>query len=258
MKHDLMRLRRPVFTICVLALACAAGLHAAEPADPTAEQATAEEVRDKKAVARFLGVLENNPRRGTALDRVYGYHVERGTLETLVKTYVDRTVKNPKDGAAWMIRALLESQRGNDAAAVAAFREAEPRLPKDPLVSYYMGQSLVLVGQPDAAVDAFERAITRKPAQADLLEIFQALGRVHQRALRSEQALAVWNRLEKLFPGNQRVQELIAKTLVEEGQHAQALPRFEALAKVTKDPYRKAQFRMEAADIRIRLGLEGC
>ena len=107
---------------------------------------------------------------------------------------------------------------------------AEVTRSDDPLPPYYLGQALVLVGQPDAAAEAFERALARNPARSDLLEIFQALGRVHQRAQRKQEALQVWARLEKLFPGDARVQEQIAATLVEEGQSAEALPRYEALS----------------------------
>ena len=89
----------------------------------------------------------------------------------------------------------------------------------DPLAAYYLGQSLVLVGQPEKAAAAFEEAIARKPAQADLLEIFQALGRVHQRAQRNERSA---RRLEPAGKAvsrtTPRVQEQIAVTLVEEGQ----------------------------------------
>src|SRR5947208_743647 len=88
--------------------------------------------------------------------------------------------------------------------SVPTHQEAEKHLPDNALASYYLGQSLVLVGQPDAAATAFEHAIERRPNRADLLDIFQALGRVHQRAQRSEQALAVWSRLEKLFPDDLR------------------------------------------------------
>lgn len=215
---------------------------------------TVDEDKEKQIAERFLTVLERNPRRGTSLDRVYGYHVERGSLETLMKRYKDRTAKNAKDGNAWMILGMLESQRGKDALALAAFREAEKNLPDNALPSYYLGQTLVLVGQPDAAVEAFERALNRKPARTDLLDIFQALGRVHQRAQHTEKALAVWNRLEKLFPDDPRVQEQIATTLSEEGQYDQALTKYEALAKSTKDDYRKSLFRMEAAGLKVRLG----
>jgi tetratricopeptide (TPR) repeat protein len=214
---------------------------------------SAEEAREKLAAERFLAVLEKNPRRGTALDRVYGYHVEHATLDALIEGYRGRTARDPKDGIGWMMLGLFEAQRGRDASAVAAFRAAESARPDDPLASFYLGQLLVLVGQPDAAVDAFERAIARKPARADLLPIFQALGHVHQRAYHTDKALEVWNRLEALFPDDLRVQEQIANDLVDESQPARALPRFEALAKKVADPYRKVQFRMEAAELKVRL-----
>ena len=113
--------------------------------------------RELRSFDRFLSLLEKNPRRGTALDRVYGYHVERGTLDAFIKSYRDRLAKNPKDGTAWLILGLLEGQRGQDAAAVTALRQAETTRPDDPLPSYYLGQALVLVGQPEQAADAFER-----------------------------------------------------------------------------------------------------
>src|SRR5262245_27707123 len=175
------------------------------PATAPADEPSAEEAKEKAIADRFRSVLEANPRRGTALDRLYGYHVERGTLEKLVGEYADRTWASAKDGVAWMIVGMLESQRVRDAAAVAAFQQAEANLPDNALSAYYLGQSLVLVGQPDAAAQAFERAIARKPNRTDLLDIFQALGRVHQRAQRPEQALAVWARLEQVFPDDARV-----------------------------------------------------
>ncbi len=222
-----------------------------------ADAAAAEEKRQEETVRRFLTLLEKAPRKGTALDRVYGYHVERGSLDDFVKTYAERTAKNAKDGAAWMILGLVESQRGRDAAAVTALRQAEATRPADPLPCYYFGQALVLVGQPDDAAAAFERALARKPTRNDLMEIFQALGRVYQRTQKTEEALAVWNRLEALFPNDARVQEQIATALAEEGQTQQALPRFELLARKVTDPFRQVQLAMQAADLKVRLGQTG-
>lgn len=231
------------------------------PKNPTASPAatepddapSAEEEKEKAVAERFRKVLETNPRRGTALDRLYGYHVERGTLDQLINEYATRTKNDPKDGIAWMIVGLLESQRGRDALAVAAFRPAEASLPDNAMPPYYLGQSLVLLGQPDAAAEAFERAIARKPNRNDLLDAFQALGRVYQRAQRTEQALGVWSRLEKQFPDDARVQEQIATTLVEEGQFAQALPRLEKLSRQTEDKYRQSSLRMDAAELKVKL-----
>ncbi|MHB1558457.1 MAG: tetratricopeptide repeat protein, partial [Isosphaeraceae bacterium] len=221
---------------------------------PPDDRAAAEETRERRALERYIALLERNPRRGTALDRAYGYHVERGTLDAFLQSYRDRLTRNPADGTAAMILGLLEFQRGQDAAAVAALRQAESARPQDPLPSYYLGQALVLVGRPDQAAEAFERALKRKPARNDLLEIFQALGRVYQRTQKPDQALAVWARLEALFPDDARVKEQIASTLAEEDQPTQALPRFEALARSTKDPFRQVQLAIQAAELKVRLG----
>ncbi len=183
---------------------------------------------------RFRQVLEKNPRRGTAFDRVYGAYVERGEIAKLVAEYAARTAADPKDGVSWMVLGLIESQRGRDAAAVEAFAKAEQVLADNPQASFYLGQSLVLVGKSDEAVAAFERAIARKPAPTDLLEVFQALGRVHQRTLQKDKALAIWDRLERQFPNDPRVQEQIAQALLDEGQMELALPRFEKLATLAR------------------------
>lgn len=221
-----------------------------------ADESDPEEIKEKSVTDRFVVVLEKNPRRGTALDKVYGYHVERGSLATLINGYREKgkSSQGAQAGSAWLIVGLLESLRGQDAVAVESFEQAEKLSSDNYLASYYLGQSLILVGQPDKAADALERAIERKPVQADLLDVYQALGRVYQRAQKSDKALGVWNRLEKQFPNDVRVQEQIATTLLEENEFAAALPRYEALAKNTKDKYRQSLFQMEVADIKVRLG----
>src|SRR5262249_33596497 len=124
-----------------------------------ADDEQAADATERRIIERFVGVLEKSPRKGTALDRVYGYHIERGTREQSLTGYRERTKKNPKDGTAWMILGLIEAQRGRDAAAVADLKQAETHRPTDALASYYLGQALVLIGQPDAAAEAFERCI---------------------------------------------------------------------------------------------------
>ncbi len=248
---------------CVLAVLMVRSLAAQEnPAanDPTGnaardETGSDEDAREAAVVARFVAVLEKNPRRGTALDKVYAFQVEHGSLDKFIQTYREKaaSTEGPSPSAA-MIVGLLESLRGEEAAAAKAFENAERLAPENSLASYYLGQTLVLLGQPDKAIEAFERAIARQPARADLLEMFQALGRVHQRTARNEKALDVWSRLEQQFPNDERVQEQIATTLLEEEAFDAALPRFEKLAQLVKDRGRQLAFRMEAADIRVRLG----
>src|SRR6478672_8076892 len=122
------------------------------PARAQEPPATAEEEsQQKQIVERFLTVLERNPRRGTALDRIYGFHIENGTIEKFVKDLSERVAAKPDDGAGWMILGLVESQRGHDAKAVEALAKAQELRKTDPLAPFYLGQSLVLIGQPDKA-----------------------------------------------------------------------------------------------------------
>src|SRR5690606_10140644 len=78
------------------------------------------------------------------------------------------------------------------------------------------------------------------------------LGRVHQRAQRNEAALDVWQRLEALFPDDPRVLEQIAVITAEEGQPELALERYEKLAEMVEDDYRRTTFRVAAAELKIK------
>ena len=77
--------------------------HAAMPdeADETA-------IEQAKVLSRFMTVLEKTPRRGTALDRVYGHHVENGTLKSFLADLRTKLEKTPNDAALWMLLGLLE------------------------------------------------------------------------------------------------------------------------------------------------------
>ncbi len=226
-------------------------IHAEEETDSAFSK---EDQRQKKIYSRYLSIVEKNPRRGTAFDRVYGYHVEQGTLADFTKSLNEKTKKQPGDGKTWTIIGLVESQRGNDAQAINAFRLAEKVLKDDPIISYYLSQSLVLVGQTDKAIQALERAIEKKPARNDLLNIFKSLGKLHQQANRHDEAMKVWSRLEKLFPENQRVQEQIAIYLEDDSQFEEALGRYEKLSKNAKDQYQKVVFKVKSAELKLRLG----
>jgi tetratricopeptide (TPR) repeat protein len=142
----------------------------------------------------------------------------------------------------------------SDAEARLALERAEELLPQEPTASYYLGKTLVLLGDIDKATAALERSIERKPSKSDLLIVFQELGRLYQRMRRGDDAVAVWNRMEKFFPGDSQVQEQIAVVLAEEGASAEALARFEALAKTSKDRLRKVEMAMRAAQLKETLG----
>ncbi len=230
---------------------------APEPGEQTSQiqptEETVEERQERVAAERFLQLLKRRPRLGTALDKVYGFHVGRGSLGEFVES-LQAEAESTGDGNIWLILGMVQMQRGQDALAAASLEKAEKLLPEQPLASYYLGKTLVLLGEVDAAAEAMRRAIERKPARADMLGIFQDLGRIYQRTGRADEALKVWEQLEALFPGDVQVQEEIAAILAEEGATEAALERYASLAKNLQDRFRQIEMATRAAELKAQLG----
>lgn len=218
---------------------------------------TAEEQKEKIAADKFLDLLIKKPATGTALERVFGYHVERGTLAGLLEK-LSQTAEQASDteeaGRHYLLIGLLQLQRGEDAQAVKALGKAQSLLKANPLAAFHHGQALLLIGNNDAAATAFEAAIARKPTRNDYLNVARELGRLYQRAGKTDDALRIWNELEKNFPGDDSVRSRIAATLVEEGDLAGALVRYEAMAKASKSENDRIAFSLDAARLKSQLG----
>ena len=218
------------------------------------QEAAIVETQESVALDRFLSILEKAPHRGTAFDQVIQHHIHGGTLDRYVASLVDRTKKNPDDGVPWMIIGLIENERRNDSAAIAALAEAEKRRPNDAEASFCRGQLLLRQGEHKQAIEAFESAIGRSPSRILLVQIIEHLGRCHERLHQSEEAERAWKRLDEQFSDDLRIQERIAVVQNQEGAFQNALKRYERLEKLATDSYQRIQYRMEAAQLRLKLG----
>jgi len=212
--------------------------------------------RERQITERFVEVLLRRPRPGTALDRVYGYHVQAGTLDQWIASLAADADAGGEPGARAMLRGLVLLRRGSDAEAAQALADAEAVRPDDAMVSYYLGKALLNVGRSDAAAEALQRAIQRGPARNEALPVFTELGRLYQRSQQRDKALEVWNQLEATFPGDGRVGEQIASILADEGQVEAALERYERLARTAgpADDTRSIGYQIAAAEMKRRLG----
>ena len=212
--------------------------------------------RERQIAERFVEVLLRRPRPGTALDRVYSYHVQAGTLDEWIASLETDKGDGAEPGSRAMLRGLVLLRRGSDAEAAKALADAETVRDEDAMVSFYLGKALLNVGRTDAAAEALQRAIDRGPARNEALPVFTELGRLYQRAQQRDKALAVWNRLEAVFPGDGRVGEQIASILADEGQIEAALERYERLAREAgpADDTRTIGYQIAAAEMRRRLG----
>lgn len=203
---------------------------------------------------RFLQLLERRPSFGTALERVCSYHIEQGTMDGLLAELRNVPPADPKSSVRRLIAGMLEVQRGHGADAVELLRDVEKQRPDDPVTSLALGLAARAAGDSQTAIGAFERAIQKQPAKADLRTLYQQLARLHQQAGHPEQALQTWQELEAAFPRDPSIREDVATRLQQAGQLQPALQRWKQLARETRSPERRTQYQLAVADLQRQLG----
>lgn len=247
-----------LLTILFLITTITAIAQSQEKATPSQSPAPSDdEEKERVAAERFLEVLIKRPTTGTALDKVFGYHVAKGDLGDVLKRLIESATASKDDdesGRYWMLIGLLQLERGEDAEAAKALGKAQEKLSNNSLAAFHHGQALLLIGEPDAAAVALQTAMDRKPPKAEYLTIGAQLGRLYQRAGKVDAAIKVWNDIERTFPNDDGVRHRIAATLAEEGDLKGALARYDALAKTAKVQNDQMVFAINAADLRIQLG----
>jgi tetratricopeptide (TPR) repeat protein len=243
----------------------------------TAQESSADH-RDSETLAsqRFLQVLLRNPRPGTAFDRVYSYHLDRGSIVAFRQSLrtaanlpndaaadagnsssapVALTLPNSVDsGAASLLVGLIDLRHAESESAVQALQQAATLRPDDAITHWWLARAFAGVQKTEDARIAFERAIACRPAKIDLLEIYKDLARLLQQTGKTDEALQVWKRVEDEFPGDLRVLEQIAATLATEGRWDDALTRYQSLAKVTRNDDQRTQSHLAASDLLVQLG----
>ncbi|MFN9719290.1 MAG: tetratricopeptide repeat protein, partial [Planctomycetota bacterium] len=230
----------------------------------------------KIATGRFVQVLLRNPRPGTAFDKVYSFHIDRGSIvafrenlrvaanlpdsmapqsgEITDDMVVVDIPANADPAACCMILGLIDLKHSESDSALAALQQAIVLRPKDPIAHWMLARAFNAAQKPEEAIASLEAAIGNRPSKTDLLEIYKELARNLQRAQRTDDALNAWKRLEAAFPGDLRVQEQIASTLVTDGRWDEALTRYIRLAAESEDPDLKISANLSASDAMLQLG----
>ena len=139
------------------------------------DESDANEAEARKAAERFLIVLERNPRRGTALDKVVEFHLDHESLDELVTRLREKAEATEYEdaGRAWLVVGLIEASQGDAESAQAALERSEELLPKSALASFVLGQNLMVLNRWTEAAEALERAIQRQPAPTDCSTCFK-------------------------------------------------------------------------------------
>ena len=221
--------------------------------DDANDNLPSEDSRDKAAFERSLLLLRKQPRPGAALDRVLQYHEEHDSFTQFLNE-LRTTPAQSGDTSTAAIRGMAEAFRENYPEARSAFVLAEAQRPNDPVISWLLGQTCLKLRDPAGAVDALQRALTKKPAASDLLHIGKDLSLALRQSGQADQILGMWMSIEALSGNSERIAEQIAVMLRSDGQLPEAIQRFEALSQNHSDAWKATQFAITAADLKLQIG----
>ena len=227
------------------------------------------------AAQRYLTALLRNPRPGTSFDRVYSWHADRGTVTELrnallqlainkgaiagdqvsFQPLAEQTPQNlielPADcppDAALCIAAIIDLRHGEPEFAAVILRRAAELRPKDPVTHWLLAKALDQSEDGTAAIAAFEAALTLRPARTDLADLHRDYARSLERQRQPAAALAVWQRLEQAFPGDQRVLRQVARALAQDGRWTDALQRYQQLVAAADDSTDRIAGQLDVAE----------
>jgi predicted Zn-dependent protease len=209
-------------------------------------------------IKRYESILLQAPKKGTALDKVYEYHVQRADLDNYLKRLASNTDSSSASSANVMAAiGLLESCRGRELPAIDWLRKAESLSPQNPLFNFYIAQSQLFAGQTAESIASFEQALSKGPNRTDRIHIEESLGQLYLRTQQRDKANEVWQRLEAAFPKDAYIQERIAQINQAEGgidNLREASVRYERLARSTVDASRKLDYETKVAALMAQIG----
>ena len=217
------------------------------------ENRTEDQVAEGALAERYEKILSSRPQVGSAFDKLYEFHSRQSTLAELCER-LELTAKSGQVGNVFQLLGLLQLRRGLGDDAVASLTRAELLLPNEPLASLYRSRALSFVRQYVPALAALVNAADRKPSQSVALEIVKELRLLKDRGASVEVAAKLLLNLEQQFAASPQVNEKLADCYIELGCPEAALPVYEKLIALTRDPLRRIEVRIQLAQLKKRLG----
>ncbi|PAY21611.1 hypothetical protein CKO51_00680 [Rhodopirellula sp. SM50] len=205
--------------------------------------------QERQVADRFLDVLLRNPQPGTALDRVYDFHVQGQSIDALLQALDD-----DNSGHQQMVRGLIQLKRADSSAAVVSLQKAETLLAGNASASHQLAKALVAEGENEKAIEAFQRAIAKQPDRRLAPDIYLDLGRLHCRTCQTDRAITLWNRLVDQYPDDHSIAEKVAAALLAQQAYEPALDHYRRLAEHAKTAENRVGYQIRVADLMARIG----
>ena len=247
-------LRMVAWTMTAIAMLLLFTFHNVRAQDSESnENRTDDQVAERALADRYEKVLSSRPQMGSAFDKFYEFHARQGTLAELCER-LELTAKRGEVGNIYQMLGLLQLRRGLGDDAVASLTRAELLLPNEPLASLYRSRALSYVRQYVPALASLKSAADRKPSQSVAIEIIKELRQLKDRGASVDVAANLLLNLEQQFAASPQVNEKLADGYIELGRPEAALPLYEKLIALTRDPLRRIEVRIQLAQLKKRLG----
>ena len=168
--------------------------------------------------------IEYSARRVDAYSRALA---AAGRLEEAIVLLNEWLGKNPEDGARWAKLGLIEQQRGNDEAALAAYEKSLETAEPDAVLANNMAW-LYLDRNPQRAVELASKAYELAPSRAEIIDTY---GWVLFRTGRERDGLAALQQALVIAPRNPEIALHVAEALNQMQRDSEARPMLERVVR---------------------------
>jgi tetratricopeptide (TPR) repeat protein len=202
----------------------------------TVSRLAAEQAAPVKALTYHEALLKH-PHNTTVFSRFYDAWIDSESVESL-ETFLKQRAES-EGGIHHAVLARYQIRRGQDANALQSLHNAIESTPADPALLMERANLLIRSLDFPAARKDLE-TVTTLGKEALAIEAAKLIGKSHLREGNPQAAIQAWEKLLTLHPGNEDLLEDLVELAAAADQAEQALAYSEKLIAASTDPYKKA------------------
>ena len=202
---------------------------------------------------KYHKILVSRPEPGYLFDRFYNTWLDDSTVD-LLEAYLLKQVETSQKTSDRLLLAFFYAKKGDDVAALEAFRKALEHNPASAATWYHKALIEARTLDFDTAIADLKTARERQPDEKLSVQIDKQLGKLYARNQKTAEALKVWQALLAANPNDDELNEDLVELHIDEGLFKEAATLEEKLVERTKDQYLAITRRLRLGDIYHRSG----
>lgn len=194
----------------------------------TAENPAAWTEKDTRLANHYIGLLQQNPEYGTALDLLWETYEEKGSTALLLEYFSERQTTLP---VAELVHAHLLRKTGDLEAATAAYQSVLDRDPKNVFALGALTDLAIERSDPETAITSARLLSAQLPATGEeTAEHYLRLGQLEAQEGETVAAAASFTAAVAAAPNNPIIRRRSAEGFLQTGRLDAAIAQFRSLA----------------------------